>query len=145
MRLKKKKIYCGKKQLSPWDIHPHNTITNKNSVRGIIDLTGIKYMPIGYALSYGLVKLLRQYFIKQKIKKNYYIFAKSYIYKINARLGSKFNNEIFYDLAVSEVLRRILIIIKKNNSQQDKSLNHIMEILLNNLIECKLIFTNDKK
>ena len=68
----KKKIYCGKKQLSPWDIHPHNIITNKNSVRGIIDLTGIKYMPIGYALSYGLVKLLRQYFIKQKIKKLLY-------------------------------------------------------------------------
>ena len=52
--IKKKKIYCGKKQLSPWDIHPHNIITNKNSVRGIIDLTGIKYMPIAMLYLMGL-------------------------------------------------------------------------------------------
>ncbi len=102
-------------------------------------------MPIGYTLSYGLIKLLRQYFIKEKIRKNYHFFAKSYIEKINFQLGTKFNNEIFYDLAVSEVLRRILIIIKKNILQKDKSFNHIMTILLNNLLECKFIFKNYAK
>jgi len=145
-RLKKRKnIYFGKKQLSFWDIHPHNLITKENRIKGIIDLTGIKYMPIGYTLSYGLIKLLRQYFIKEKIKKNYHLFARSYIKKINFQLGTKFNNEIFYDLAVSEVLRRILIIIKKNIFKKDKSFNHIMPILLSNLVECKFIFGNYAK
>lgn len=145
-RLKKKReVYCGKKQLSFWDIHPHNLIIKGNRVKGIIDLSGLRYMPIGYTLSYGLIKLLRQHFIKEKIKKKYHVFAKSYIKKINFRLGTKFNNKIFYDLAVSEILRRILIIIKKNNLKKDKSFNHIMEILLNNLIESKFIFGNYEK
>ena len=145
-RLKKKKnIFCGKKQLSFWDIHPHNLITKENRIKGIIDLTGIKYMPIGYTLSYGLIKLLRQYFIKEKIKNNYHVVAKSYIKKINFQLGTKFNNEIFYNLAVSEILRRILIIIEKNILKKDRSLNHIMPILLSNLIECKFIFGNYAK
>ena len=76
-RLKK---FIVEKQLSPWDIHPHNIITNKNSVRGIIDLTGIKYMPIGYALSYGLVAIKTIFYKTKNKKKKIIIFLQNHIF-----------------------------------------------------------------
>ena len=59
---------------------------------------------------------------------------------INSNLKTNFTLEIFEDLAVSEVLRRILFIVNSILVKRDDTLNHIMPLLVRNLIECKLIF-----
>ena len=59
---------------------------------------------------------------------------------INSNLKTNFTLEIFEDLAVTEVLRRILFIINSILVKRDDTLNHIMPLLVRNLVECKLIF-----
>ncbi len=143
-RLKKKKIYSGKKQLVHFDIHPHNLLMKKNKVAGILDLSSLKNMPVGYALSYSFLKILRQHLSNYKIKKNYKLLVNNFIKKINKKLKLKFNKEIIHDLAMTEILRRILIILKRNIYSNDHTLNHIMPVLINNVIECRILF-NEKK
>ena len=58
---------------------------------------------------------------------------------INSNLKTNFTLEIFEDLAVTEVLRRILFIINSILVKRDDTLNHIMPLLVRNLVECKLI------
>ena len=140
-RLSKKKIYKGPKQLSYTDIHPHNIILKSGNVKGILDVTSIRFMPSGYSLAYGLLKLLRQYIYFNKIKKkNFSHITKKLIRMINLNLKTNFTSEEFEDLAVSEVLRRILFILTSILVKKDDTLNHIMPLLVRNLVECKLLF-----
>ena len=140
-RLKKKKFYKGPVQLSYTDIHPHNIMLKGNNVQGILDSSSIRFMPAGYSLAYGLLKLLRQYIYYNKVeKKDFNYIAKKIIKMINSNLKTNFTLEIFEDLAVSEVLRRILFIVNSILVKRDDTLNHIMPLLVRNLIECKLIF-----
>ena len=101
-------------------------------------------MPVGYALSYSFLKILRQHFSNYKIKKNYIFLVNTFIKKMNNKLKLKLNKKIIYDLAMSEILRRIVIILKRNIYLNDQSLNYIMPVLINNMIECKILF-NEKK
>ena len=139
-RLKNKKIYTGHKQFVHNDLHPHNLIFEKNKFRGFIDISSIKYMPIGYSLSYSLFKLFRQYICNNRKKNINYSLINFYINKINLKLKTNFNVNLFFDLALTEIIRRILIILAKNIYSQDNKLNNILPLLLNNLIECKIIF-----
>ena len=143
-KLSKKKIYSGRKQLVHFDIHPHNLLIKKNKVAGILDLSSLKIMPIGYALSYSFLKILRQHLSNEKNKKNHKTLVNNFIKKVNKKLKLKFNKENVHNLAMSEILRRILIILKRNIYSNDHSLNHIMPVLINNMIECKILF-NEKK
>ncbi len=139
-RLSKKKFYKGPKQLSYTDIHPHNIMLKNADVKGILDVTSIRFMPSGYSLAYGLLKLLRQYIYFNKIKKNFSHIVKKLIKMINSNLKTNFTTEEFGDLAVSEVLRRILFILNSILVKKDDTLNHIMPLLVRNLVECKLLF-----
>ena len=144
-RLKNKKIYTGHQQFIHNDLHPHNIIFEKNKFKGFIDISSIKYMPVGYSLSYGFFKLFRQYICNKKKKEINYSLINSYINKINLKLKTKFNANLFFDLALIEIIRRILIILAKNIYSKDNKLNDILPLLLNNLIECKIIFLNKMK
>jgi hypothetical protein len=143
-RLRKKKIFPGKKQLVHFDIHPHNLLMKNNKLVGILDLSSLKNMPIGYALSYSFLKILRQHLSNYKINKNCKFLVNNFIKKVNKKLKLKFNKETIRDLAMTEILRRIVIILKKNIHLNDQSLNHIMPVLINNMIECRVLF-NEKK
>lgn len=140
-RLKKKKIYKGPIQLSYTDIHPHNLMLKGNNVQGILDASSLRYMPTGYSLAYGLLKLLRQHIYYNKVKKKDFTYiAKKIIRIINLNLKTNFTLEIFEDLAVTEVLKRILFVVNSILLKRDDTLNHIMPLLVRNLVECKLMF-----
>ena len=143
-RLRKKKIYSGKKQLVHFDIHPHNLLIKENKVAGVLDLSSLKIMPVGYALSYSFLKILRHHLSNYKNKKNHKLLVNNFIKKANKKLKSKFNKENIHDLAMTEILRRIVIILRRNIYSNDHTLNHIMPVLINNLIECRILF-NEKK
>ena len=140
-KTEEKNFYKGPLQLSYTDIHPHNIILKGNNVKGILDSSSIRFMPVGYSLAYGSLKLLRQYIYYNKVeKKDFTYIAKKIIKMINSNLKTNFTLEIFEDLAVTEVLRRILFIINSILVKRDDTLNHIMPLLVRNLVECKLIF-----
>jgi len=143
-RLRKQKTYSGKKQLVHFDIHPHNLLMKKNKITAILDLSSLKNMPIGYALSYSFLKILRQHLTNYKIHKKHKLLVNNFIKKVNKKFKLKLKKEIICDLAMTEILRRIVIILKKNIYSNDQSLNHIMPVLINNMIECKILF-NEKK
>ena len=81
-----------------------------NNVQGILDASSLRYMPTGYSLAYGLLKLLRQHIYYNKVKKDFTHIAKI-IRIINLNLKTNFTLEIFEDLAVTEVLKRILFVV----------------------------------
>ena len=84
-----------------------------NNVQGILDTSSLRYMPAGYSLAYGLLKLLRQHIYYNKVKKKDFTYiAKKIIRIINLNLKTNFTLEIFEDLAVTEVLKRILFVVR---------------------------------
>ena len=112
-----------------------------NNVQGILDASSLRYMPTGYSLAYGLLKLLRQHIYYNKVKKKDFTYiAKKIIRIINLNLKTNFTLEIFEDLAVTEVLKRILFVVNSILLKRDDTLNHIMPLLVRNLVECKLMF-----
>ncbi len=143
-KLSEKKIYTGKKQIVHFDIHPHNILMKRNKIERILDLSSIKYMPVGYALSYSFLKILRQHLSNYKTKKNFLFLVKYFIKKINKKFLLTFSEDNIHDLAMCEILRRIVIILERNLNRNDKSLNHIMPVLINNMIECKILFNEQK-
>jgi thiamine kinase-like enzyme len=135
------KIDSGPVQAIHYDLHPHNLLFRGDQISAIIDYDSILYMPIGYAIAFSSLKLCRQHLA---------------LYKQNdsKKIGEKFKQQIhnnllintnwidfFYELSLSEVLRRISIIINLN-FQKKTIWNNVLPVQIAHLKEAELLFKN---
>ncbi len=131
-----------KKKYSHYDLHPHNIMIKGNKIK-IIDLNSITYMPIEFSTAFSALKLCRQTIYLNNIKK-YRVIGLKFLRNLEKKYCNKLNKKKYiYDFANTELMRRICIILKANLNE-DKSMNHILPILISNIIESKLIFKNIK-
>jgi len=141
--LKNKKIKKRKKIVVHMDIHPHNIIMKNNKVNAILDLESCIKGEIGYALSYAILKICKQTVVFNKKKSNQTNIKEIFIkeikknYKINK---STENNLYFY--ALSEVIRRLIVMFKLSIKKNDRSWNNVIPIQLGHINECKIFFLN---
>lgn len=135
------KIDSGPVQAIHYDLHPHNLLFRGDQISAIIDYDSILYMPIGYAIAFSSLKLCRQHLALNKQKDS-------------KKIGEKFKQQIhnnllintnwidfFYELSLSEVLRRISIIINLN-FQKKTIWNKVLPIQIAHLKEVELLFKN---
>ncbi|MDC0608465.1 phosphotransferase [Candidatus Pelagibacter ubique] len=140
--LKRKKIKKEKTNLIHMDIHPHNLITENSKVKAILDLDSCVKGEIGHALSYTILKICKQtaVFNNKLIKKN---IKKIFVREIkkNYKLNKTIENNFYY-YALSEVLRRLIVMFKLSIKRNNRSWNNVIPIQLNHINECKTLFLN---
>jgi aminoglycoside phosphotransferase (APT) family kinase protein len=135
------KAFGGRPQAIHYDLHPHNVLMSESDVAGILDFDACAVLEPGVALGFSVMKLVRQ------------AVAFDGIQSQAAELGNLFIAELikedsqvesfaqhFNSLAKSEVLRRIVLILKLNLEKSDKRWNHVLPVQIDHLYECDLIF-----
>ena len=137
---KYRKIKKLKKRLCHNDIHPKNILFINKRFK-IIDLKSIKKIPMEFAISYSALKLCRQSIVFEKTKK-YFETGLQFINTIKKTYSVNLSKKILVsDFATIEALRRICFILRKNYCG-DKSFNHILPLLISNIVESKKLFKN---
>ena len=128
------------KQVTHFDLHPHNVIMKDKTVGCFLDFETCGVMNSGFGLAFSCLKICKQTIIYNKIQK------KTILYKKFIKLISKHYPEIeklqkyFFYFATSEVLRRILIIFEQNLEFKIKTWNKVLPIQLAHLEESKILF-----
>ena len=123
------------------DLHPHNMITKNNKLKAILDLDSCAKGEIGYALSYAILKICKQTVVFNKKKANQTNIKNMFVNEIkkNYKLD-KITEDNFYYYALSEVLRRLIVMFKLSIKRNDKSWNNVIPIQLGHINECKVLF-----
>jgi hypothetical protein len=134
------KKYHGIKTLCHSDIHPHNILVKKKTCM-ILDYSRLKYMPAGYSLSYSFFKLGKQIILKNKNK----IAALKILYDLRIYymcLFKKFKVNIIYlqDLALIEIIKRIINVLKILKKDHKNPIQFILPTLIKNFYECNIFF-----
>ena len=137
----KHKINSGPTQAIHYDLHPHNLLFKGNKISGIIDYDSIVFMPIGYAIAFSSLKLCRQYLTFNK-NDNPKEIGDKFKQKLQDNLQINKNwIDFFYELSLSEVLRRICVIINLN-FEKKRIWNDVLPVQLRHLDEVELLFKN---
>ena len=130
------------KQLSHFDLHPHNILTNKNKLNSFLDIESCKFLNPGFALAFACLKLCKQTIINQKItdRKKSKKLVKIFISEISKNYPKikKISKTLFF-FSSSEVLRRIIIILNLN-LKGIKQWNKVLKIQIEHLIESDYLF-----
>lgn len=134
------KKYHGVKTLCHSDIHPHNILVKNNACK-ILDYSRLKYMPAGYSLSYSFFKLGKQVILKNKNK----IETIKILYDLKFNymsLFKKFKVNIIYlhDLALIEIIKRIINVLKILKNDQKNPVQYMLPTLTKNFYESKYFF-----
>ena len=134
------KNFHGVKTLCHWDIHPHNILVNKNSCK-ILDYSRLKYMPVGYTLSYSFFKIGKQIILKNKNKiEAFKILNILKFYYVHLFKKFRVNINYLYDLTTIEIIRRIIIILKILKKDPTDPIQYILPTLVKNFRESKYFF-----
>ena len=141
--LKNKKIRKKKKFMIHMDIHPHNIITKDNKVNAILDLESCVKGEIGYALSYAILKICKQTVVLNKKKSNQINVKSIFLKEIkkNYKIDKSTENNFYY-YALSEVIRRLIIMFRLSVKKNDRSWNNVIPIQIGHINECKIFFLN---
>jgi hypothetical protein len=140
-RLKKSPPDSGVIQAAHYDMHPHNILIEKNQISAILDFESCKQMDPGYAYGFAALKQCRQVvatslrpFDAQIIGAEYMSILQDHDY-----FCKSFANQLG-DFAVSEVLRRICLILELNLSQRNTNWNHVLAIQITHIGEARALF-----
>lgn len=139
--LKNKYFDLGDTCAVHFDLHPHNLIMTNGDVESILDFESCLWMPFRIGCSFSMMKQLRQSIAFQNgnrdIKKTVNSYMKSFIAQMEIEqtvFGS------FKDLALFEVLRRLVLILELNLVHEDKTWNNVLPIQIRNLYESPILF-----
>jgi hypothetical protein len=140
-RLHKEKIFAGPLQLAHYDLHPHNILIKNKKIVALLDFDACKIIPVGYALAYGALKQCKQTIVASGDVNQASKIGKMYIEKINHYIPSSIKwTKNFYDLAITETLRRLCLIFHLNINSNDTRWNKVLPVLLAHLQEAKILF-----
>ena len=140
-RLSEENIFAGPVQLAHCDLHPHNILMRDSEVAAILDFDGCKKTSVGYAVAYGALKQCRQALVASGNTAQAKEVGQTYIDNINYYIPSSDNwTSNFYDLAITETLRRLCLIFHFNLDYNDPSWNKVLPVLLTHIEEAKLLF-----
>ena len=142
-RLKRKRINTGPLMAAHFDMHPHNLIFSNSEVSAILDFEACKVMPIGYAIAFAGLKQCRQAVTVRCDVSLAAQIGQKYIQEISSNL--KIDQswiENFSDLALSEVMRRICIILRLN-MEGNNDWNRVLPVQIAHLYETKALFANN--
>lgn len=129
-----------KRSVLHMDLHPHNIIVGSGRAT-IIDVDSLKICSWPSVLGFGFYKLARQTLAKNTIGTNNLAGLRDFFTVISSDFSSKKNIvEICYLGALTEILRRIIIIFEGNLDAQVSPWNEVLEIQLRALTEVPFIF-----
>lgn len=124
-----------------YDLHPHNLIIKDQKIAAVLDFESCNILPIGQALGFASLKQCRQTVSLQSESIN------------PTKLGDEFKNNLIDiypeakeilprlgDFAVSEVLRRICLILRLNLEKSQSIWNDVLPIQLFHLKEARQLF-----
>jgi hypothetical protein len=132
---------AGPVQAVHFDLHPHNILMNGNVVAAVLDFDSCKLMRVGYALAFAGLKQCRQVVANDVRGLDPAVVGRRYKDKLSSCLStSSWSANQFGDLAISEVLRRVCLILKLNIEDGDKTWNHILPIQLAHVREARALF-----
>jgi len=131
----------GSYQFSHFDLHPHNILMKGGELSSFLDIDSIRLMHSGYALGFASLKLCRQCVVNTgntpKEVANIWVEALSKSMSQNIQWLP-----FIADLAVSEVMRRIAIILRLNLVDRNPQWNAFLPVQLNHLREARLLFNS---
>jgi len=140
-RLSEENVFAGPVQLAHCDLHPHNILMRDNKVAAILDFDGCAKTSIGYAVAYGALKQCKQALVASGNAAQARKVGRTYIRIIDYYIPSSDNwTSNFYDLAITETLRRLCLIFRLNLDQSDATWNHVLPVLIAHIEEAKLLF-----
>ena len=129
-----------KRSVLHMDLHPHNIIVGSDRAT-IIDVDSLRMSVWPSALGFGFYKLARQTIAKNTLTTNILTGMRGFFATISSDFSSKHNAvEICYLGALTEILRRIIIIFEGNLDGEVSPWNQVLEIQLRALTEVSFIF-----
>jgi hypothetical protein len=132
---------AGNTQASHFDLHPHNLLVKGDRVSAVLDFESCKLMPVGYALGFAALKQCRQTVALSQLPTDAPFVGARYIAQLSG--CSSINDAIarrLGDFAVSEVIRRICLILKLNIENGDKTWNRVLPVQLGHIREARALF-----
>lgn len=132
---------AGPVQAAHFDLHPHNLLVMGDKVAAVLDFEACKLMPVGYALGFAALKQCRQAItLRQLPGDSRFVGALYAEHLVGSYPGARSLVTQLGDLAVSEVLRRICIILRLNIESGEKKWNRVLTVQLGHLGEARALF-----
>ena len=129
-----------KRSVLHMDLHPHNIIVGSGRAT-IIDVDSLRIAAWPSALGFGFYKIARQTIAKNPIGTNNLAGLRGFFSVISFDFSSKNNTvELCYLGALTEILRRVIIIFEGNLDGQVSPWNQVLEIQLRALTEVPFVF-----
>jgi Ser/Thr protein kinase RdoA (MazF antagonist) len=140
-RLRRTSVDLGSVQPVHFDLHPHNLLIQDSRVSAILDFESCKRMPVFTAVAFAALKLCRQAVVANGNSGAARSITTIFIdgLKVN-RKDLNFPISHFNDFALTEVLRRICVILRLNIENSDATWNRVLPIQLRHLQESPLLF-----
>lgn len=132
---------AGGVQAAHFDLHPHNLLVSSNHVVAVLDFESCKLMPVGYALGFAALKQCRQAVALSQLPSDAALVGARYVERLvdcHPNAGAIANR--MGDFAVSEVLRRICLILRLNLESGNKEWNHVLPVQLAHIGEARALF-----
>lgn len=134
-------VISGRTQAAHFDLHPHNLLVSGGKVAAVLDFEACKVMPLGFALGFAALKQCRQAIALRQLPGDPRSVGSLYAdHLLRTCPGARELVTHLGDLAVSEVLRRICIILRLNLEGGDKKWNKVLAVQLGHLGEARALF-----
>ncbi len=134
-------LTTGRTQAAHFDLHPHNLLFDGGQITAMLDFEACKVMPVGFALGFAALKQCRQAMTLQPTAGNPRLLGSLYTEHLlhSCPSAGEFARYLG-DLAVSEVLRRICVILRLNLEDGDKKWNKVLPVQIAHLYEARILF-----
>jgi Ser/Thr protein kinase RdoA (MazF antagonist) len=134
-------VIGGRTQAAHFDLHPHNLLVSGGKVAAVLDFEACKVMPVGFALGFAALKQCRQTMALRQLPGDPRSVGSLYAdHLLRTCPGARELVTHLGDLAVSEVLRRICIILRLNLENGEKKWNKVLAVQLGHLGEARALF-----
>ena len=124
-----------------YDLHPHNFLFNGSNPICLLDFESIVKIPVGFSISYSVLKQCRQLISFNKEFKSASLIGEKYMDFLieNLEINDLKWIDNFKTLAQTETLRRIANVFMINY-QGNKDWNKVLPMLISNLKEAEVLF-----
>jgi hypothetical protein len=134
-------IVSGPTQAAHFDLHPHNLLVSGGKVTALLDFEACKMMPVGFALGFAALKQCRQAMtLLPPISDPRFLGSLYTDHLLRTCPSARDFASNLGDLAVTEVLRRICIILRLNLENGQKKWNKVLGVQLGHLAEARALF-----
>jgi Ser/Thr protein kinase RdoA (MazF antagonist) len=127
------------------DLHPHNLLVARGSLRAFIDFESFVSMPVAAALGFAAYKLVRQHAVATSLGAGQaaQIAAATRVFMTSLEEGGRRSQPApgkMRLMAVAEIFRRLVVVLRLNVRERNPAWNHVLPMHLAALAELDIVY-----